>query len=157
MVIPNYIRSKMHLCASHACQAAKYDIEVVNWLEKHGVNVESISDGDGTSLEELMYGNDVTDELCHRIEEMEGGGVMFDSRHYQWIYNDFSTQIKIFKAQKETFDFMTQLGKDVCEASRSIKSVDTLRAQLVRIELNCLSIYYYKIANEIGEHWVEVH
>lgn len=28
MVIPNYIRSKMHLCASHARQAAKYDLEV---------------------------------------------------------------------------------------------------------------------------------
>jgi hypothetical protein len=70
MVIPNYIRSKMHLCASHARQAAKYDLEVANWLEKHGVDVESISNGDGTSFEELMYGNDVTDELCHRIEEM---------------------------------------------------------------------------------------
>ena len=42
MVIPNYIRSKMHLCASHASQAAKYGLEVANWLEKHGVDVESM-------------------------------------------------------------------------------------------------------------------
>ena len=28
-------RSKMHLCASHVSQAAKYCIEVANWLEKH--------------------------------------------------------------------------------------------------------------------------
>ena len=52
MVIPNYIRSKMHLCASHARQAAKYDLEVANWLEKHGIDVEDISNGDGSSFEE---------------------------------------------------------------------------------------------------------
>lgn len=71
MKIPNYIRSKMHLCASHARRAAKYDLEVAKWLEKHGIDVEDISNGDGSSFEELMYGNDVTDELCQRIEEME--------------------------------------------------------------------------------------
>ena len=71
MVIPNYMRSKTHLCASHARQAAKYDLEVANWLEKHGIDVEDISNGDGSSFEELMYGNDVTDELCARIEAME--------------------------------------------------------------------------------------
>lgn len=71
IVIPNYIRSKMHLCASHARQTAKYDLEVANWLEKHGIDVEAISSGDGSSFEELMYGNDVTDELCARIESME--------------------------------------------------------------------------------------
>ena len=71
MVIPKYIRSKMHLCARHACQAATYNFEVANWLEKRGIDVEDISNGDGTSFEELMNGNDVTDELCARIEEME--------------------------------------------------------------------------------------
>lgn len=71
MVVPNYIRSKMHLCANHARQAAKYDFEVANWLEKHGVDVETISNGDGNFFEELMCGNDVTDELCARIEAME--------------------------------------------------------------------------------------
>lgn len=71
MVVPNYIRSKMHLCASHASQAAKYCLEAANWLEKHGVDVESISNGDGTSFDELLYGNDVTNELCRRTEKME--------------------------------------------------------------------------------------
>ena len=73
MQVPNYIRTKMHLCASHAAQAAKYDAEVGIWLEQHNIDVESISAGDGSSFEELMYGNDVTDELCKRIEKMDGG------------------------------------------------------------------------------------
>lgn len=71
MKVPNYIRSKMHLCASHAKQAAKYDLEIGIWLEEHGIDVEAISNGDGSSFEELVYGNDVTDELCARIEAME--------------------------------------------------------------------------------------
>lgn len=71
MKVPNYIRSKMHLCASHAKKAAKYDLEIGDWLEEHGIDVESISNGDGSSFEELIYGNDVTDELCARIEAME--------------------------------------------------------------------------------------
>lgn len=73
MRVPNYIRTKMHRCASYAAQAAKYDAEVGIWLEQHDINVENISTGDGFSFEELMYGNDVTDELCKRIEEMNGG------------------------------------------------------------------------------------
>ena len=48
----------------------KYDLEISNWLENQGVDVGSISDVDGASFEELMYGNDVTDELCRRIEEL---------------------------------------------------------------------------------------
>ena len=47
---------------------------------------------------------------------------MFDKRHYEWIYNDFSTQVMIFKAQKKTFDFMKRLGDDVGEV---IKDLDT--------------------------------
>lgn len=30
MVVPNYIRSKMRSCASHARQAAKYDLEIAD-------------------------------------------------------------------------------------------------------------------------------
>lgn len=30
--------------------------------------------------------------------------MMFDKRHYQWIYNDFSTQIKILNAKRDFRD-----------------------------------------------------
>ena len=35
-------------------QATKFDFEIANWLENHGVDVESISDGDDTSFEKPM-------------------------------------------------------------------------------------------------------
>lgn len=70
MRVPNYIRTKMHLCASHVAQAAKYNAEIGIWLEQQDIDVESISTGDGFSFEELLYGNDVTDELCKHIEKI---------------------------------------------------------------------------------------
>ena len=81
---------------------------------------------------------------------------MFDKCHYQWIYNDFSTQVKIFNAQKKTFDFMKRLGDDVDEVVMDIKGIDTQQGQLVCLDLIDLEIYYYKMANGIGEQWLEV-
>lgn len=82
--------------------------------------------------------------------------MIFDKCHYQWIYNDFSTQVKIFKAQKKTFDFMKRIGDDVDEVVRDIKGIDTQQGQLVCLDLIDLEIYYYKMANGIGEQWLEV-
>ena len=81
---------------------------------------------------------------------------MFDKCHYQWIYNDFYTQVKIFMAQKKTFDFMKRLGDDVDEVVRDINGIDTQQGQLVCLDLIDLEIYYYKMANGIGEQWLEV-
>ena len=75
---------------------------------------------------------------------------MLDKCHYQWIYNDFYTQVKIFMAQKKTFDFMKRLGDDVDEAVMDIKGIDTQQGQLVYLDLIDLEIYYYKMANGIG-------
>lgn len=81
---------------------------------------------------------------------------MLDKCHYQWIYNDLYTQVKIFMAQKKTFDFMKRLGDDVDEVVRDIKGIDTQQGQLVYLDLIDLEIYYYKMANGIGEKWLEV-
>lgn len=81
---------------------------------------------------------------------------MFDKYHYQWIYNDFSTQVKIFKAQKKAFDFMSQLANDVDKAVKSINDIDTSQGQWERLDMMNLEVYYYKIANGIGEQWLEV-
>lgn len=79
--------------------------------------------------------------------------MMFDKRHYQWIHNDFSTQLKIFKAQEKAFNFMKQLGDDVYDVAMNIKGIGTLQGKLARLDLLDLGNYYYKIANGIGEQW----
>ena len=81
--------------------------------------------------------------------------MMFDKYHYEWIDKDFHTQLKIFNAQKRAFDFMKQLGDDAYSVAMDIKG-GTLQGNSVRLELLDLALYYYKIDNGIGEHWVEV-
>ena len=70
MKVPKYIREKMHRIALHARMVSDLDREVGIWLEQNGIDVEKLSDGSG-GYEELSYGNDVTDELCAQIEQME--------------------------------------------------------------------------------------
>lgn len=71
MKVPKYIRNKMHQIALYAGLAVRLDREVGLWMERHGVDVERLSDGSGYGYEELSYGNDTTDELCELIEQME--------------------------------------------------------------------------------------
>lgn len=66
--IPKYIRELMVLTAYYSYKAAELNRKVAEWLERHGVDVDALSDGSGCGFEELMYGNDVTDKLCERIE-----------------------------------------------------------------------------------------
>lgn len=71
MKVLKYIREKMHRIALHARMVSDLDREVGIWLEQNGIDVEKLSDGGGSGYEELSYGNDVTDELCAQIEQME--------------------------------------------------------------------------------------
>ena len=71
MKVPKYIREKMHRIALHARMVSDLDREVGIWLEQNGIDVEKLSDGGGSGYEELSYCNDVTDELCAQIEQME--------------------------------------------------------------------------------------
>lgn len=71
MKVPKYIREKMHRIALHTRMVSDLDREVGIWLEQNGIDVEKLSDGGGSGYEELSYGNDVTDELCAQIEQME--------------------------------------------------------------------------------------
>lgn len=66
--IPKYIRERMKLTAYYSNKAAALNRNVAKWLESHGVDVDALSDGSGCGFEELMYGCNITDELCERIE-----------------------------------------------------------------------------------------
>ena len=71
MKVPKFIREKMRRIALYARMARDLDREVGLWLERNVIDVEKLSDGGGDGYEELIYGNDITDELCTRIEQME--------------------------------------------------------------------------------------
>ena len=77
MVVPKYIKQKMHKIAELNQTANALMDDVEEWLKKHGIDTEAFRSGDGHSLEELEYGNDVTDILCYRIENN-----LLDEKYY---------------------------------------------------------------------------
>lgn len=80
MKVPEYIRRKMHRAAKLHAEASKLTRQVDDWFESRGYAAEVLRCGDGLSLEELDYGNDVTDILCDRIES----GEIFRCTEEEW-------------------------------------------------------------------------
>lgn len=74
MKIPKHIKNSMHRVARLHSEANSEMNKVEDWLEKNGFDIDELRDGSGTSLEELDYANDVTDELCTKIENGFGKG-----------------------------------------------------------------------------------
>lgn len=68
MKVPKYIRQKMHIAARHAALMAKEMRDVDAWFEAQGFDVDLLRRGNGYSLEEIEYGNDVTEVFCNDIE-----------------------------------------------------------------------------------------
>lgn len=73
MKVPKHIRCKMHRMAELQSKAATLSREIDGWLIRNGFEIEELRNGDGCSLEELDYGNDITDKFCDRIESGEFG------------------------------------------------------------------------------------
>lgn len=69
--VPIPIKEKMHKLAKLSKEAKELDNEISEWFHSKGFNEDALRCGNGTSLEELLYGNDVTDEFCKRIESGE--------------------------------------------------------------------------------------
>lgn len=66
--VPKYIREKMHRVARLA-ELQDHEMKgIEEWLESKGFDVDALRDGGGRSLEELEYGNDITDSFCERLE-----------------------------------------------------------------------------------------
>lgn len=68
MKVSKEIQNKMHRLAKLTAKASDLDREINNYFEEHGYDIDMLRSGDGESLDELNYGNDVTDEFCIRME-----------------------------------------------------------------------------------------
>lgn len=71
MKVPKYIRNKMHRAARLHAEAAALTSQVDQWFEGIGYKASDLRCGDGYSLEEIDYGNDVTDIFCERVKNGE--------------------------------------------------------------------------------------
>jgi hypothetical protein len=61
--VPKHIRDKMHRIAKLSKETARLSLIVDKWFEEHGCDIERMRSGNGRSLEELEYGNDVTGKI----------------------------------------------------------------------------------------------
>ena len=76
MRVPKHIREKMHRLAELSQKTAQLSNEIDMWFVDRGFDIDELRCGNGYSLEELEYGNDVTDRFCAEVENGEyGGGV----------------------------------------------------------------------------------
>ena len=71
MRVPKYIKNKLKSIVYHQNKANEIMQEVEEWLERNGFDIEELRSGDGESLEEFEYGNDVTEYFCEKLEEMQ--------------------------------------------------------------------------------------
>ena len=70
MKVPSSIQNKMHMACKHFAKGAAIMDEVNQWFDDQGIDQEIIRSGNGVSLEEIEYGNDITDEFCEWFENL---------------------------------------------------------------------------------------
>lgn len=78
MKIPKHIINKMHKLAKLNSESMKLSHEIDNWFMENGFNIESLRSGTGRTLDELDYGNDITDEF---IEELQNNTDKYKSKY----------------------------------------------------------------------------
>lgn len=69
MKIPKEIQKKMHRACAMYVKASELMQEIDAYMESKGISPEVYRNGCGISLEELEYGNDVTDEFVRWAEK----------------------------------------------------------------------------------------
>lgn len=68
MNVPKYIVEDMRRAARHFQSGSEIMRRVDAWFEANGFDMDELRCGDGASLEEIEYGNDVTDLIIKRVE-----------------------------------------------------------------------------------------
>lgn len=68
MKVSKSIKNKMKKLVKLATEVSKLSSEIDNYFIEKGYDIELLRSGNGRSLEELEYGNDIIDKFCNWIE-----------------------------------------------------------------------------------------
>lgn len=68
MKVSKKIQNKMHKLAKLTAQASLLDREINEYFESRGYDIDKLRAGDGTTLDELNYGNDITDNFVYDMQ-----------------------------------------------------------------------------------------
>ena len=69
MKVSEVIKNKMRRIAKLTKEVMYLSREIDDYFINKGFDIDILRSGDGTSLDELDYGNDITDDFCKLIEE----------------------------------------------------------------------------------------
>lgn len=75
---------------------------------------------------------------------------MADKYHTEWCFRDFATDVRIFKAQGRTFEFLASMAHDLDDAIGMLEGIEQIPALGLQLELMKQKIYYLETANGIG-------
>lgn len=70
MKVSKKIQNKMHMLAKLTAQASLLDREINEYFESRGYDIDELRAGDGVTLDELNYGNDITEVF---VRDMQNG------------------------------------------------------------------------------------
>ena len=69
MKVSQKIKNKMHRSAKLHREASDISREIDDYFIGKGFEIKDLRSGNGRSLEELEYGNDITDDFCEWLEK----------------------------------------------------------------------------------------
>lgn len=69
MNIPKRIQEKMHKTAQYAKKSRALAQEIDDYFINQGLDIDMLRCGNGISLDELDYGNDITEAFIKEAEE----------------------------------------------------------------------------------------
>ncbi len=78
---------------------------------------------------------------------------MVDKYHKKWCFQQFATDVHIFKGQSRAFCFLSDMACNLDNPIEILEGISRIAAMVIQIELMKRKIFYLNIANEIGRNF----
>lgn len=78
---------------------------------------------------------------------------MVDKYHKEWCFQDFATDVCIFKGQSKAFHFLSDMANNLDNSIEMLEGVGQIPIMVLQLELIKRKLYYLKTANEIGRNF----
>lgn len=77
---------------------------------------------------------------------------MVDKYHEKWCFQQFATDVRIFKGQSKAFHFLSDMANNLDNSIKMLEGMRQIDIMVLQSELMKRKLYYLKTANEIGRN-----